>query len=173
MKYAFIVGSNAFVVPGKVIVYSDNGAEKEFLRINSIHHDQGLPSPQTYLNCDINVTDLDGTPVNVVDNQLVNASTYSLHTAVDSVKINRPDGSTLIHIHQLDDESALSLEHNIAAELEVNTPVAAIRIFGAFRLGDIDIQAENEKLFINNDGWGNSVLAGTNQLKLTADGVVL
>jgi hypothetical protein len=173
MKYAFIIGSNAFVVPSKVITYAENGSDNEFLRINSIHHDQAPPSPQTYLNCDINLNDLDGTPVNVVDNKLVNASLYEIQTSQYNVKVNRPDGSTLVHIHQLDDEAAMTLEHNITAELEVNTPVAVIRIFGEFKLGGLNIQAENEKLFINDDAWGNSVLAGTNQLRLTAGGVVL
>ena len=173
MKYAFIIGSNAFVVPGKVISYDDNGTEKEFLRINSIHHDQSPPAPQTYLNCDINITDGDGTPVNIVANKLVNAGSYKVTTELSSLEITKPDGNTLIHIQQLDDEAAMSLEHNITAELEVNMPVAAIRIFGDFKLGNLDISAENEKLFINGDGWGNSVQAGLNRLKFTEDGVVL
>jgi len=173
MKYAFIIGSNAFVVPGKVITYDDNGTEKEFLRINSIHHDQSPPSPQTFLNCDLNITAMDGTPVNLVANQLVNGASYRLTIAPDSIEIIKPDGNTLIHIQQLDDESAMSLEHNITAELEVNMPVAAIRIFGDFKLGKLDISAENEKLFINGDGWGNSVQAGLNRLKFTEEGIVL
>jgi hypothetical protein len=173
MKYAFVIGSNAFVVPSKVITYSDNGMEKEFLRINSIHHDQGAPAPETYLDCDIHITDMDGTAIDMVDNKLTHLSPYSLDLEKNCVKILRPDGSLLIHIHQLDDESAMSLEHNITAELEVNAPVAVIRIFGDFKLGSLSISAENEKLFVNNDGWGNSVRAGLNQLKFTEDGVVL
>jgi hypothetical protein len=73
----------------------------------------------------------------------------------------------------LDEDSAMSLEHNISAELEVNIPVVAIRVFGDFKLGDLDIKAENEKLFINGDGWGNSVLGGLKRLKFTEEGVVL
>jgi hypothetical protein len=174
MKYAYIIGSNAFVVPGNVISYTGQQEEKEFLRINEIYHD---PSPhhqeQPSLNCDINIRDIDGTPVTIIANKLVNASAYHIITDRDSVKVTRPDGSVLVHIHQLDEDSAMSLEHNITAELEVSMPVVAIRIFGDFKLDDLDIRAENEKLFINGDGWGNSVLAGLKRLKFTEDGVVL
>lgn len=174
MKYAYIIGSNAFVVPGNVISYTDHGEEKEFLRINEIYHDPSPHHPdQPSLNCDINISDTDGTPVTLIANKQVNASAYRVITERDSIIIARPDGSTLIQVHQLDDDSAMSLEHNITAELEVNMPVVAIRIFGDFKLGDLDIQAQNEKLFINGDGWGNSVLGGLKRLKFTGDGVIL
>ena len=173
MKYAYIIGSNAFVVPSKVVGYTDNGEKKEFLRINSVYHYDSRHNEQPVLDCDINITDVDGTPINVVANKLVNASSHKITLMYDSVMISRADGSVVIHVHQLDEESAMSLEHNITAELEVNMPVAAIRIFGDFKLGHLHILAENEKLFINGDGWGNSVLGGVNQLMFTDEGVVL
>jgi hypothetical protein len=173
MKYAYIIGSNAFVVPSKVVSYTDQAEEKEFLRINSVYHDQSPPAPKTFLDCDLNIKDTDGTPVTLVSNKIVTGAPYNIETAKDSIHILRSNGTTLIHIQQLDDESAMGLEHNIVAELEVNMPVAAIRIFGEFHLGDLHILAENEKLYINRNGYGNSVLPGVNQLKFTADGVVL
>jgi hypothetical protein len=173
MKYAYIIGSNAFVVPGKVVGYTDNGEEKQFLRINAVYHDDPPHEGQPVLDCDINITDVDGTPITVVNNKLVNAAKHKISLNYDSVMITRPDGSVVIHVHQLDEDSAMSLEHNITAELEVNMPVAAIRIFGDFKVGHLHILAENEKLFINGDGWGNSVLGGLNQLMFTEEGVVL
>jgi hypothetical protein len=173
MKYAFIIGSNAFVVPSKVIAYTDNGMDKEFLKINSIHHDQGGAAPETSLNCDIHITDLDGTPVEMIDNRITTGPSYSVSAENTGVKILRHDGTQVIFVHQLDEDAAMSLEHNITAELEVNMPVTAIRIFGDFKLGELNISAENEKLFVNDDGWGNSVKAGENQLKFTEAGVVL
>ena len=79
----------------------------------------------------------------------------------------------ILQIQQLDDESAMALEHNIVAELEVNMPIAAIRIFGDFKAGGLNISAENEKLFINDTGYGTSAMHGKNSLQFTADGVVL
>jgi hypothetical protein len=173
MKYAYIIGSNAFVVPSPVINYLDNGEEKEFLRINSIYHDLPPKAEQTALNVSLNVKDHNGSTITVTNNNAAPNSTFRVETERDSVKLVSRDGSTIVHIHQLDDDSAMALEHNITAELEVNTPVAVIRIFGDFLLGGLHISAENEKLFINRDGYANSVLAGKNQLKFAAEGVVL
>jgi hypothetical protein len=173
MKYAFIIGSNAFVVPSKVISYRDGAGEKEFLRINSVYHDLPATENESFLEADIDIKDVDGHPVTLLANLPVMSAPYAINTTRDSVAVLRPDGTTVIHIHQLDDETAMSLEHNITAELEVNMPVVVIRINGEFMLGDIHVRAENEKLFINNNGYGNSVLPGKNQLQFTTEGVVV
>ena len=173
MKYAYIIGSNAFVVPSRVINYLDNGEEKEFLRINAIYHDLPPTAEKTVLDVSLNVKDTNGSPVIIEANNTAPNAMFSVEKERDSVKVVRPDGSTIIHIHQLDDDSAMALEHNIVAELEVNTPVVVIRIYGDFVLGNLHISAENEKFFINRDGFANSVLAGKNQLKFSAEGVLL
>lgn len=173
MKYAYIIGSNAFVVPANVISYRDHGNNGEFLKINTLYKNATPHHEAEAFNCDVNITDADGTNVNLVANKPVNASNYRIYTTCDSLEIKRPDGSTLLHVHQMDEDTAMSLEHNIAAELEVNMPVAAIRIYGDFMLGGLHIKAENEKLFINNEGWGNSVQAGDHELSFAEEGVLL
>ena len=173
MKYAYIFGSNAFVVPSKVVSYADGEEEKEFLRINGVYHDLPPGAGEQHLDIDINIQDTDGTPVLMLANLTLNSAPYSVKKERDSIEVLRGDGSLIIHVHQLDDESAMGLEHNITAELEVNMPVAVIRVNGDFMIGNLHVSAENEKLFINGNGYGNSVQAGKNQLKFTADGVVL
>ena len=171
MKYAYIIGSNAFVVHSKVITYADHGEDKDFLRINSVYHDQGDPAPETHLDCDINIKDMNGAQVTVLANKAATGGPYTVKTTRDSIEVLRTDGSTLIHIHQMDDDTAMSLEHNITAELEVSMPVVVIRIFGDFILGGLHISAQGEKLFVNKNGYGNSVQAGLNQLRFTEEGV--
>ena len=173
MKYAYIFGSNAFVVPSKVVSYNDNEEEKEFLRINAIYHDLPPGAEEQHLDIDIDIKDTDGTPILMLANVTLNSALYTVKKERDAISVLRGDGSLVIHVHQLDDETAMGLEHNITAELEVNTPVAVIRINGDFMLGNLHISAENEKLFINNNGYGNSVQAGNNQFKFTAHGVAL
>jgi hypothetical protein len=173
MKYAYLFGTSAFVVPSKVVSYSDGQEEKEFLRINSIHHDLAPPAEEPELNIDLHIRDTDGTPVLMLGNLISENLPYTEEKEKDSVKILRPDGSLLIHVHQIDDEAAMRLEHNIVAEFEVNMPLVVIRINGNFMLGDIHIDAENEKLFVNKAGYANSALAGANQVVFTKDGVVL
>jgi hypothetical protein len=172
MKYAFVIGSNAFVIPQNSICYQENGAETEFLRINSIYHD--LPQKQTsFLEINLDIQDTDGSPITVRNNELHAGTDHTIKHDRDSVCILRANESLVFEAHQLDDDSAMSLEHNITAELEVNTPVAVIRITGDFKVGGLHISAENEKLFINNNGYGNSVLAGSNNLVFSPAGVVL
>jgi len=173
MKYAYIIGSNAFVVPSKVVSYAEGAGDVEFLRINAVYHDQSPPAAPTFLDCDINIKDTDGTAMTILANKAVTAASYTINTERDSVHVLRSDGSTLIHVHQLSDDAALALEHYIVAELEVNMPVAVIRIFGNFMLGGLHVLAENEKLYINKIGHANSALAGDNQLRFTTNGVVL
>jgi hypothetical protein len=173
MKYAYIIGTNAFIVPSRVIGYSDNGEEKEFLRVNSIYHNLPPKAEQSVLDIDLNIKDTDGTAINIVLNNLQAGSPFSIKKEHDSIQVLRPDGSTVIQVHQLDDDAAMDLEHNITAELEVHAPVVVIRIFGDFILGDIHISAENEKLFVNDNGYANSAMIGKNQLVFTADKVVL
>jgi hypothetical protein len=173
MKYAFIVGSNAFIVPGRVIIYRDGGLEKEFLRINAIHHDSQPGAEQAIFDIDLNITDDSGMPIILISNKPVANLPYTVKTEPDNVQVLRQDGSTLIQIHQLRDDAALSLEHNISAELDVAVPVVAIRITGQFLLGSLHISAQNEKLFVNGIGYAGSVLHGANQLTLTAEGVEL
>lgn len=173
MKYAYIIGSNAYVVSSNVLSYNDGNGDKDFLRINAIYHGDAARAGDSSLDCDCEITDVDGTPFAMINGNPVGETPYVVQRKRDSINVLRADGTELIHIHQLDDRTAMSLEHNIVAELEVNMPVVAIRLSGEFKTGSICVTAENEKLYINGNGYGNSVLGGEQQLKFSADGVVL
>jgi len=170
MKYAFLLGSSAFIVKGKTISYGEEGNWKSFLRINTVS--QGGADGDS-LNIDLDIKDTDGTQVLIVANKPVTGAPYTIKTTRDSIDILRIDGSTIIHVSQLDSDSAMALEHNIVAELEVNMPLAVIRISGEFYVDSMHIRAENEKLLINENGYATAALAGDNDLKFTAEGVVL
>jgi hypothetical protein len=170
MKYAFIIGSNAFIVPSGIISYADINGSKEILRVKSLYHDN---QPNTYFSVDLNITDTHGNAIQLVDNRASGMFNFRVTTERNSVSILNEEGSYIIHIQQMDDASAMGLEHNITAELEISTPVAAIRIFGDFKAEGLTISAENEKLFINDNGYATAALHGTNQVEFTAQGVVL
>ncbi|MDF2432320.1 MAG: hypothetical protein JWP44_1951 [Mucilaginibacter sp.] len=170
MKYAFIIGSNAFIVPQGILYFGDRENETTFLQINSIYHDTITGS---LLEIDLNIKDTDGTAVIITANKAVTGAPYAIKQQRDSIKILRSDGSMIIHIHQIDDEAAMALEHNISAELEVHSPIAVVRINGGFIVDSLRVSAENEKLYINDNGYGNSVMVGKNKLIFTSAGVVL
>jgi hypothetical protein len=169
MKYAFIIGTSAFIVPRGVISYANHEKAKEILRIHSLYHDT---EPLSFLSVDLDIKDADGHEVKVQANKAVNAGIFTIKTERDSVKILKSDGSLIIHVHQLEDKAAMGLELNIVAEMEVNMPVVAIRINGEFMAEELHISGENEKLFINDDGYATLALAG-NDLRFTPDGVIL
>jgi hypothetical protein len=169
MKYAFVFGSSAFVVPNGVISYADSNHIKEILRIQSIYHDNKSGS---VLSIDLDITDNKGNEVKLIANKKEFGSLFTVQQERDSVKVLNSDGSLLIQVHQLDDKSAMSLEHNITAEFEVNMPLAVIRISGDFMAHGIRVIAENEKLYVNNEGYATSAMAG-NHLRFTAAGIDL
>ena len=172
MKYAFVIGSNAFIVPSNAISYGD-GYGKPFLKINSIYHDLPPAEKQPFLDIDLDIKYTDGTDVIILANKPVTGAPYTIEKERDSIRVLSLDGSLIIQVHQLDDKSAMSLEHNITAELEVHAPVVVIRISGEFMVDHLHIRAENEKLFINDNGYATSAMVGKNDLKFTSEGVVL
>ncbi|TWJ01528.1 hypothetical protein JN11_01679 [Mucilaginibacter frigoritolerans] len=172
MKYAYVIGSNAFIVPSKAIFVGEGENERMFLKINSIHHDTNEPV-QSFLDIDLDIKDTDGSPVTIVSNKPVTGAPYQIVKKIDSVKVLRSDGSTIIHVHQLDDKAAMGLEHNITAELDVNAPVAVIRLNGDFLVDSLRVNAENEKLYINENGYASSASSGKNKLLFTSNGVVM
>ncbi len=169
MKYAFIFGTSAFIIPQNIIKYANEDTSKEILRVNSVYHND---KPESIFSIDLDINDADGNVVRITANKPESEGSYKVTETRDSVTVLNSDNSLLIKVHQLDDETAMSLEHNITAELEVNSPVAVIRINGDFMAGDLHILSENEKLFINEDGYATVALAG-DSLRFTADGVII
>ena len=173
MKYAYIFGSNAFIIPENSISYTDNDQTIEFLRINSIYHDTANPSEQSALTINANIRDTEGRALKLVDNKAEAAIGFTITEERNRVLVLDADDKTVLDVHQIDDESAMELEHNIIAELEVNAPVVVIRVRGNFMLGRMHTEIDNEKLFIINNSIANSVLNGHGSLVLTAAGVAV
>jgi hypothetical protein len=170
MKYAFIFGTSAFIVPQGVIAVANEDITKQILHVHSLYHDN---DPESFFSINLDIKDAAGNYIRVTENKAESEGSYRVEATRNSVKVLNADGSTLINVHQLDDESAMGLEHNITAEFEVNSPIAVIRINGDFMAEGVHVIAENEKLWVNEDAWATAALAGTGRLLFTADGVVI
>ncbi len=171
MKYAFIMGSNSFIVPGNTLVYTDHNIN--FLRINSIFRDRPEGQQSTVLDVDLNIKDIDGTVIKINKNEPVQTGKTDVTVHKDLLHITRADGSTLIYIHQMDETTAMRLEHNIIAELEALAPDAVIRIRGNFMVDDLHLEIDNEKLFVNGNSYANSTQTGKLNLQFNHDSVVI
>lgn len=171
MKYAFIMGSNSFIVPGNTLVYTDHNIN--FLRINSIYRDRPAGQQPTVLDVDLDIKDVDGTVIRVNKNEPAQTGRADVTVHKDLLHITRPDGSTLIYIHQMDEDTVMGLEHNIIAEIEALEPEAVIRIRGNFMVDDLHLEIDNEKLFVNGNSYANSTQTGKLNLQFNHDSVVV
>ena len=173
MKYAFLLGSNVYIVPNNTISFTDHEQTNQFLRILSVHEDTPPDQPRKILRVDADIKDVEGHVIHLSGNKPEGPGDFDVLEQVDRVVISNPDGTAILDVLQLDTDAAMALEHNIVAELEVNDPVAVIRLRGNFLLGNLHIEIDNEKLFIGDDSYANSTLAGANDLKFSDSGVNL
>ncbi|MGZ3753476.1 MAG: hypothetical protein ACXVB0_25290 [Mucilaginibacter sp.] len=173
MKYAFIMGSNSFIVPGDTIVFTENEQTTDFLRVVSVYHDQPSGHGHSSLTVDMDIKDTDGHILQIKANKPVNAADFKITEQPDRLLITKSDGATIIDVHQLDEKSAFKLEHNITAELEALAPDAVIRIRGNFMVGHLHIEVDNEKVFVNGNSYANSTLTGKTNLEFTTEGIVV
>jgi hypothetical protein len=156
MKYAFILGSNAFITSNGVISYTENGETKEFLRVKStIKKYPG--APESGLSIDLDLADVAGKPVKLIGDQAYEGGFY-LEQTTDRVKFLQSDNkSVIIDVHELSEASVAGLSHHIIAEIEMYDPIAVIRLFGHFKVGNIHVSVDNEKLFIDGNSYAESV----------------
>lgn len=173
MKYAFILGSNSYIVPGNTLIYNHNAQAINFLTIASIYHNRPAGQGIAVLTVDLDVKDTEGNALKLQANNGENTSLFKITEYNDRLLVSKADGTTVIDVHQLDDVSAMKLEHNIVAELEAHSPVAVIRIRGNFMINDLHIEIDNEKVFVNGNSYANSTLAGKTNLQFTDQGVVI
>lgn len=170
MKYAFIIGSNAFIVPHGAVVYNNNGDERNFLSIRSVYRDKQEGS---VLVIDADIADTHGKKLTIDGNQIVRNEGFNVTFNRDMIQALQSDGHILFDVHQLDEDAAMGLEPFIVQELDRQDEVAVIRIRGDFMLGDTEIKAENEKLFVNDNSYATSAQIGHGHLAITPEGVVL
>jgi len=171
MKYAFIMGSNSFIVPGNTLVYTDHNID--FLRINSIYRDRPAGQGSTVLDVDLDIKDSDGTVIKINRNEPAQTGKTDVAVRKDRLHITRADGTTIIDVHQMDEDSAMRLEHNIVAELEALSPDVVLRVRGNFMVDDLHLEIDNEKLFVNGNSYANSTQTGKLNLQFHHDSLII
>lgn len=173
MNYAFILGSNSYIVPGNTISFTENQQPQNFLRILSIQKDTPSDQPRSVLIIDADFKDDEGHIIKIVANKAQDAPAFDIHEQPDRVHITKSNGDTVLDVHQMSWGTAMRLEHNIVAELEAHQPVVPIRVRGNVTLGDLHIEMDNEKLFIDADSYANSTLSGKSDLQFSHEGVLI
>lgn len=170
MKYAFLFGSNVFIIPSNVISYVDNDETNEFLRIKSICHDNGVHSD---LTIDTDLKDTEGRGLRIKNNEVVTSFGYKVSKSPDRILAKGFNNDTVLEIEQLSEESAKGLDHNIAEEIKAHAPDAIFRIRGDFMMGKMHVAVDNDKLSIGRDSYASAAITGESGLKFTPSGLVM
>ncbi len=169
MKYAFILGSNAYIASHGVITFFEDTQEKEFLKIQSIF--KPVKAGNTELSVDLHIKNTEGNAIDLIGNKASNI--LDIDESPERLRIFNANGSTMIDVHQLEQHDYMALSHHITAELGRYDPIAVIRLYGHFMVGNHRISIDNEKLFIDNESFAESVLIGRGGVQLRTDGVLL
>src|SRR5215469_9642428 len=100
MKYAFLFGSNVFIIPSNVISYVDNDETNEFLRIKSICHDNGVHSE---LTIDTDLKDTEGRGLRIENNEVITSFGYKVSRSPGRILATGFNNDTVLEIEQLDE----------------------------------------------------------------------
>src|SRR3569623_1866062 len=98
MKYAFLFGSNVFVVPDNTISYVDNILSTRFLRIVSVHKDDPSGERRSVLTIDADIKDNEGHVLRNTKNRSEDTSNFLNHDTYDRVLVNKPNGPTVLEV---------------------------------------------------------------------------
>lgn len=169
MKYAFILGSNAYIASHGVITFFEDTHEKEFISIQSVF--KPVKAGNTELSVDLHIKNADGYNIDLLDNKPLGPA--RIEESAERLRVLNIDGTTMIDIHQLEKHDYMALSHHITAELGRYDEIAVIRLYGHFMVGHHHISIDNEKLFIDNESFAESVLIGNAGVQLRSNGVLL
>ncbi|OKS87622.1 hypothetical protein [Mucilaginibacter polytrichastri] len=171
MKYTFLFGSNAFIVDQPVITYLQDGEPIELIRIKSIYAPSTNPAEQKVLVVDTHITDTLGHTITLADNDYEH-SDYKVKRTNNQIHVTNSTDHTVLDVLQLDTATAGHLSSHIINELHNVGETHVLRIRGDFMIGEHHITVDNEKLYIDDDIYAESVHVGHNGgIQLSKDGV--
>ncbi|QQL50362.1 hypothetical protein [Mucilaginibacter ginkgonis] len=172
MKYALLFGSNAFFVNRPIITSTLDGNEIELLKINSAYREAVNGQSATSLSVSSNVSSVNGTAIDVSENSF-NQANHNVDVTTNQVHITDSHGNTVLDILQILPEAIDGLSSHVLNELHNIGEAIVIRIRGDFMVGDHHISIDNEKLFIDDDVYAESVQVGENGVEFGPNGVVI
>ena len=173
MKYAFILGSNAFLVSKPVISFIENGVSRDLIRLNRLY-EHPKSGTDSLLDIDTDVAlPHNGGALKLRGNKSDGlASGYRVQEGEKQILILGHDDHIILDIHQLDPEAIHGLSSHVINELHWHEPYIAIRVRGAFSVGEHEIDIDNEKIFIDNESYAETVHVGDEGVLLSTEGIL-
>ena len=170
MKCTFLLGSNAFIVNNPVITYVQDNNTVEILRIKSLYSPLHNDQNSTVLIVDTNFTDAHGHNIALIDSDFSHSDYKTVRTD-KQIHVTDSNGHIIIDVLQLDEDAKPGLSSHVVNELAHHPDTTVIRLRGDFMFGNHRLTIDNEKFFIDDDVYAESVHSGNNGLELSANGI--
>lgn len=166
MKHAFIFGTTIFLSEQNTLTLNDGDTNAEFLRILSFNNQQ---SADKTLCINATVSTLDGGIVHVLANNVEGRADVRAEVTESRIKIYQTGHEEpLIDVYQLDPHEFHGLSSHILNEIHAQEPDKVLTIKGNFKVGAVHFLIENEKMFIDNNGYANGVVNAHHGIILSA-----
>ena len=158
MKHAFIFGTSIFLSSQNTVTLADGDKSTEFLKILSFYkHQKGMADH--VLTIDANISSPAGDVIRISGNRL-EEGTVGFHVETDPNRVwvyQSGHHEPVLDVYQLDEHEYAGLSSHITNEIGVQHTDAVLTIKGNFRVGNAHFLIENEKMFINDNGFANGV----------------
>ncbi|WP_184543036.1 hypothetical protein [Mucilaginibacter sp. FT3.2] len=166
MKHAFIFGTTIFLSEQNTLTLNNGDTNAEFLRILSFNNHQ---SANKSLCINASVSTLDGSIVHVNANNIEGRMDVRAEVTANRVKIYQAGHEEpLLDVYQLDPHEFHGLSSHILNEINVQHPDKVLTIKGNFKVSGVHFLIENEKMFIDNNGYANGVVNAHHGIILSA-----
>lgn len=165
MKYIFLLGSNTYVVDDPIIYFNHNGEMSEVLSVGSLHAGGHKPLTLFDLVLFTNITDLDGHPVMLADDDL-NHSSYKVKRIDTCIHVNDKCDDLILGVCLLNKTALTGLSSQAMNLIEQAGPSVILRVRGDFMIDEHHICIDDEKLYIDDDTHQNELHFGSNGIRL-------
>jgi hypothetical protein len=168
MKHAFIFGTTIFLSEQRTLTLVNGEISTEFLKVLSFYnHQKG--TEDRVLRIDANITSATGDVIiKIVDNQVEATPGIRLETHDNRIKVYQAGHEEpVLDVYQLDSHEFAGLSSHVTKEIEAQHPDAVLTIKGNFRVGGAHFLIENEKMFIDQNGYANGVVNAHHGIQLS------
>lgn len=165
MKHAFIFGTTIFLSERNTLTYSDGLSNIEFLRILSFYDNQ----KGKVLTIDANINTPNGEVIRISANNNENNANVQLNVTSGRIKVFQPGhAEPVLDVYQFDPHEYPGLSSHVLNEIHAQHPDHVVTIKGNFFVGGAHFLIENEKMFIDSNGYANGVENAHNGVILSA-----
>ncbi|PWK77151.1 hypothetical protein LX99_02961 [Mucilaginibacter oryzae] len=165
MKHAFIFGTTIFLSENNTLNYSDGLTHIEFLKILSFHDE----SKNRVLTIDAHITSKAGNEIKISANNNINGANIRTDVSAGRIKVFEPDNDEpVLDIYQLNSHEYHGLSSHILNEIHAQHPDHVVSVKGNFTVNDAHFLIENEKMFIDQNGYANGVVNAHHGVILSA-----